>query len=239
VQNRYVGDIGDYAKYSLLNSVSRGLRLGIAWYLFPNEGHNADGKHIGYLRKPEIWQERDPQLFLTLRSLVESDERNVASLETSGALKANIFCSNQLECNSNSYLGRKTWRQEWFKAVSDKLYGCDIIFADPDNGLMQSEKFKLGRRKHWKSMPTCEVEELARGRCAVIYHHNSRYKGGHIAEIQFWLDTLKADLAVRVRYGTSRTFFFVNATPIIRQRAMDWAERFGNGTDKVQVLVRQ
>ncbi len=37
MQNRYVGDIGDYAKYSLLRALSRGCKLGVSWYLFPDE----------------------------------------------------------------------------------------------------------------------------------------------------------------------------------------------------------
>jgi hypothetical protein len=31
MQNRYVGDIGDYLKLSILRTLSRGYRLGVAW----------------------------------------------------------------------------------------------------------------------------------------------------------------------------------------------------------------
>lgn len=37
MQNRYVGDIGDFAKYGLLWALSPQKRLGVAWYLYPDE----------------------------------------------------------------------------------------------------------------------------------------------------------------------------------------------------------
>ena len=47
MQNRYVGDIGDFGKYHLLQELSMpDLKLGIVWYLIPNENHNSDGKHV-------------------------------------------------------------------------------------------------------------------------------------------------------------------------------------------------
>ena len=53
MQNRYTGDIGDFAKYGLLRALSKGKRLGVAWYLYPDEEDNTDGRHIDYLQQPE------------------------------------------------------------------------------------------------------------------------------------------------------------------------------------------
>ncbi len=51
IQDRYSGDIGDYGKLGLLRSLSRtGLRIGVNWYLTPDEDHNGDGRHTDYLR---------------------------------------------------------------------------------------------------------------------------------------------------------------------------------------------
>src|SRR5829696_4979011 len=49
MQDRYVGDVGDFGKYGLLRTLGAGLSLGVVWYLVPNESHNADGKHTSYL----------------------------------------------------------------------------------------------------------------------------------------------------------------------------------------------
>lgn len=46
MQDRYTGDSGDYIKYVLLRALSLGLKLGVAWYLYPDEDHNSDGKHV-------------------------------------------------------------------------------------------------------------------------------------------------------------------------------------------------
>ena len=52
MQDRYVGDMGDYVKLAILRALMPGERLGVAWWRFPDEVHNADGRHVGYLRKP-------------------------------------------------------------------------------------------------------------------------------------------------------------------------------------------
>lgn len=52
MQNRYTGDIGDFSKLGLLRTLhSAGLSIGLNWYLTPDETHNSDGRHVGYLRR--------------------------------------------------------------------------------------------------------------------------------------------------------------------------------------------
>src|SRR6478672_5257600 len=72
MQNRYVGDIGDYLKLGILRALSPGYRLGVAWWLFPDEGHNQDGRHVGYLQRPEQWRHHNPILFDALAEIVRS-----------------------------------------------------------------------------------------------------------------------------------------------------------------------
>ena len=49
MQNRYVGDIGDYGKYSLLKALAGSdLSLGILWYLNEAEEENGDGRYTTY-----------------------------------------------------------------------------------------------------------------------------------------------------------------------------------------------
>jgi hypothetical protein len=54
MQNRNVGDVGDYGKYALLRRLcgpdkTKPVRLGVIWCLFPDESATNDGKHISYL----------------------------------------------------------------------------------------------------------------------------------------------------------------------------------------------
>jgi hypothetical protein len=60
MQNRYVGDIGNYLKLGILRALSPGHRLGVAWWLYPDESHNRDGRHIGYLQRSDRWRHFDP-----------------------------------------------------------------------------------------------------------------------------------------------------------------------------------
>lgn len=73
MQNRYTGDIGDYVKLAILRALSPGYRLGVAWWLYPDENHNQDGRHTGYLNHPESWRHLDPDLFDTLHQIVVSN----------------------------------------------------------------------------------------------------------------------------------------------------------------------
>ena len=77
MQNRYVGDIGDYLKLGILRALSPGYRLGIAWWLYPDESHNRDGRHIGYLEQPERWRHYDPELFDALSHVVAHATRGI------------------------------------------------------------------------------------------------------------------------------------------------------------------
>ena len=50
MQNRYAGDVGDFGKLGMLRALAQSdLKVGVNWYLVPDENHNDDGKHIGYL----------------------------------------------------------------------------------------------------------------------------------------------------------------------------------------------
>jgi hypothetical protein len=93
MQNRYVGDIGDYLKLGVLRALSPGFHLGIAWWLFPDESHNRDGRHISYLNRPDQWRHFDPDLFDTLHEIVSSGRRHVHALEAAGVLPGAIFAS--------------------------------------------------------------------------------------------------------------------------------------------------
>lgn len=54
MKNQYVGDIGDYGKYSLLRDFAEaGVKVGINWYLTEDDGSN-DGKFVDYLKKGEM-----------------------------------------------------------------------------------------------------------------------------------------------------------------------------------------
>ena len=209
MQHRYTGDIGDYAKYGLLRDICGHVKLGVAWYLYPDEDNN-DGRHIPYLTKPEKWRHLDPELFDTLKQLVDNQKRSITQIERSGILGNATFSGVMLDFDGTPKQ-RSQHRAEWFTHTKQTLSHCDIVFADPDNGLCIDEKYRPTQRKFWKRMPLSEASALSDGRTGILYHHNSMFPGGHYKEIQFWLSQLgSSTLALYWRPYSPRTFFIVN-----------------------------
>ena len=226
MQNRYTGDIGDFAKYGLLRALADERRLGVAWYLYPDETHNKDGRHTDYLDHPDQWRHLDPELFDSLHSIVQSGRRTVKDIEQSGLFSEAVFSGQPLKFNGNKQ-ERSAQREAWFQATLNDLSDCDLVFADPDNGLRENEVYQHGAVKHWKSIPLAEVRALSAGRAAIIYHHNTRFRGGHAKEIQHWLDHLGPDsVALYWRKTSPRTFFIVHPTQDIRHRIDEFVDKW-------------
>jgi len=234
MQDRYVADIGDYVKLGLLRALAEGSRLGVAWYLFPNESHNSDGKHITYLRSRELWRSHDDELFDTLSTLVTQRTRSISSLESSRVLSNAIYANEPLQSDIVSSAERAQWRKGWFDRVVTNLASCDIVFADPDNGLCLDSRFSEWQRKDWKRLPLSEAYSLAENRTAIFYHHNSRYTGGHSAEIRYWLSQFNSETLALYWGGkgsmSPRTFFVVNPSEEISKKLAEFCKVWKQAT---------
>lgn len=225
MQDRYAGDIGDYVKFALLRALAPDRKLGVAWYLFPDESHNGDGRHTSYLDNPMVWRSLDPELFDALASV--RHRRNVASLEASGVLPGAIFASEPVPSSGVGAASRSLARSEWFSRTLETLQGCNLVFADPDNGLIDDSEHRRRSSKFGKQMPVGEALALAAGREAVLYHHNTRYPGGHDLEVEAWQRQLKCGaIAIRANAFSCRTFFILNPAAETAERAASFAARW-------------
>jgi hypothetical protein len=225
MQDRYAGDVGDFVKIGLLRALSPGRKLGVAWYRFPDEGHNGDGRHVDYLKDPHGKASRlDPELLDHLRSVVEV-KRSIRSLTP---ILGNVVSSDaSLDVSAIPIRKRRNWRQEWFRDVLNTLSGCDLVFADPDNGLTDDDDRRKGRSAFGKQIPLAEVLRLTDGRTGVIYHHNTRRSGGHDAEIDYWISQIgRPTLAVRAKAYNCRTFFVINPDEIIADRVREFCAQW-------------
>ncbi|MCX7381012.1 MAG: hypothetical protein NT133_06230 [Alphaproteobacteria bacterium] len=230
MQHRYVGDIGDFVKFAILRALFPEHRLGIAWWLYPDENHNEDGRHIDYLNKGMEWRHRDPGLFDSLRSIVDQGVRNISELERSSIIPGAVFANEPIPIPASN-ADRARARRAWFSRAVGALSDCDAVFADPDNGL-EPDRYSPSTTKAGKSIELSEVRRLAaNGRCAVVYHHQTRRKGGHLEEIEYWCKRLR-DLgfarvdALRASPYSPRAFFIINATDDIRSRARELHSRW-------------
>jgi hypothetical protein len=175
VQDRYAGDVGDFLKLGLLRHLAAptsaggaGLRVGVNWYLAPDEAHNADGRHTAYLhpgnRHHASLERCDPELMRILEAVVEKGARSVRALESSGVLpRGSITYSERLGQPGD---GRGDWHLRALGAMAE----ADVVFADPDNGFTVESRPKLH-----KYALTGELGDYAhRGQSLLVYQHMDR-----------------------------------------------------------------
>ena len=236
MQDRYAGDIGDFVKYALLRAISPERSLGVAWYLHPNEGPSGDGRHVSYLSNTKEWRYLDADLFDALKEIVFADHRSVAAVQRACLLPGSVFADERLQVSHVPVIKREKWRHAWFERVLQELASCGLIFADPDNGLSPDDRFRPSQKKSAKSISLREANILAKDRPLIVYHHNTRRKGGHRAEIRHWQDQLPGEVyAFYWRRWSNRTFFVINADAEVVPRLKCFAKRWA-GTKAELIL---
>ena len=230
MQNRYTADIGDFGKYGLLRAFCSPVddgsndRLGVVWYLVPDESHNADGKFTQYLehspKNDRRFRRCDPELYDALADIIRTKDRNVSSIRKCSILPpGTVFYEKLLTFDgtpANSPVARRkriAYRNGWVQDVLSATKDCDIIFVDPDNGL------EVGIKRHQKRGPKYvffdELEPYCkRGQSLVIYHHTSRRGTAEdqvrerLAQIEERLNS-GGTFALLYHRGSSRAFLVV------------------------------
>jgi hypothetical protein len=221
MQNRYVGDVGDFAKYALLRRLAgsleeRPIRLGIVWCLYPDESHNSDGSHVSYLRRPEF-AELDVELIRVLQSIVES-RRSISAVVGAGILPSETIFYDALArlprgapaMPRDRMLHRSKWLDDCFSLTE----GSELVFFDPDNGIEVASVPKhhpnAGKYIYW--------DELApfwkRGHALLIYHHLNRTRpaADQVAQMTVRLQSEFGGALVKplvFRRGSCRVFWLI------------------------------
>lgn len=243
MQDRYTGDVGDFGKFGLMRTLvasDSSLRLGLIWYLFPDEGHNADGKHIGYLESSERndrnFRACDNELYDRLRRLVASGKRQVSTVPTFGILpRSTVYFEEPLHFPS-APRERAEARAAWFARALEHTAECDIVVLDPDNGM----ECRITKREP-KAGKYVYLDEIAsiveRGQSVVLYQHLDRSAS---AAIQ--IERRAGLLVARLRLTTpplalrhsSRVYYFLSQPrheglihhAITRLTSGPWARHF-------------
>ena len=172
MQNRYAGDIGDFGKLGLLRSLSRtGLRIGVNWYLTPGKEHNGDGRHTDY----DSFRSCDEELWRKLREIANSDQRSVAALENADLLDA-AYYHEVLDFRGTVH--RSSVREKWHSDALARLADADIVFLDPDNGLMVKSADKTTRANKYVTLKEI-ADYCGQGSSVIWYQHKARYRNSH------------------------------------------------------------
>jgi hypothetical protein len=169
MKNQYFGDINDFRKYGLLRVLHRvtQLRVGVCWFLTEDDG-GGDGELRSYLVKPERWRNYDPPLYDTLRRLNDASIRRSVTLAQKSALIPTASYFDALLTDDRAA------RAEYFGRAQQALGHCDVIFADPDNGIEVSST-KLGSSGSSRYVYWPELRAIyTAGQSILIYQHFPR-----------------------------------------------------------------
>ena len=211
MQNRYAGDVGDFGKLGMLRCIeSCGIKIGVNWYLVEDESHNQDGKHVGYLRDNKFIG-LDEELRNALNSLVVNNRRSINNIEKLQLLQSDIYYNDVLKAVNGSV---KELRSDWHKEGLSKLRDAELVFMDPDNGLLPPS-VSAGSVKSIKYVTKDEIVDYYQaGYSVVFYSHRTREKLNtylHRFDELFNSEQIKGVTITGISFkrGTVRDYFFV------------------------------
>jgi len=217
MKNQYFGDIGDYGKYGLLKFLAqRDVKIAVNWYLTKDEKNKpGDGGFIDYLKDKNEWKylNYDKDLFVTLKEMVlpEPGIRDVKQFELKNAIPDVIYYHKELNLREPKTVAeRKAYRDEWHRKALITCEGADLVFLDPDNGLMEKPKYTKTAEKY---IFPCEVAEYyKRGQNVVYYCHKGRRKPGPWESYKQYMMHCLPDAAfmgLTFHRGTQRSYIFI------------------------------
>ncbi len=174
MQDRYAGDIGDYGKIALLKELhNQGLSIGVNWYrtlpLASEKKANGNYKqNDGGFSISSKLKECDPVLAKKLTDIFNSkDRRSIHALERADLIPDAVFFSDTVPVEK-----REDWHAQALSFF--RKNNTDMIFLDPDNGLLVPSVKKESPR----SVKFTFYEEVANylddNRSVLIYNHRSR-----------------------------------------------------------------
>ena len=182
MQDRYVGDIGDYGKFALLRLMEQhGFYLGVNWYNTSPEKKPEDKEANtpktpekvgdGRYRIPEKYRLCDEELADKLTEIFDHPSRSINMLESTSILKTGRYVHGLVPRDSEK---RLEWHNEAIKALAD----CDTIFLDPDNG-MEVKSAPRGSAKSVKYVLYPELADylyLSGDKVVILYQHRPRVR---------------------------------------------------------------
>ena len=232
MQDKYVGDVGDYGKYALLNAlVDTSFCLGVVWYLNVGVEANEHGKFTEYSDLKDC----DPNLFRKLKYLVGENRRLTSEIECSDILPPGVAfyrqpvpappkpCLSQLRRDA-----QKKNREDWFFDAKAKVAHAEVVFLDPDNGIAGSKCLKHHRR----SVKYVFLDEVAalvqRGQSVIIYQHQQRKKlEDQISQQQERL-AFSSSVVFALSFRPSRIYYVLPANARHKHILLERAQRFAS-----------
>lgn len=156
MKNQYVGYIEDYGKLGLLHAFEEmGIRVGINWYLTPDEGERDEKRMECVFRIEEEYkgirttfhptreelEECDRSLSFDFWSTLQRSHVTVKDVEKSWIFRRALYYSEPLDFSgfSREASEREQRRRDWFAGSMEALSGAELIYLDADRGLAERE----------------------------------------------------------------------------------------------------
>ena len=210
MKNQYIGDIGDYGKYSMLRFFSfLDIKIGINWYLCPDDGRK-DGNHTEYLHD-ERMRIYDPEVYDMLKQLAFQPDKHIQLVENSGILDGMVFYHELLDLEAVHWSMRAEKRKIWHQGGLTALRDADLIFADPDNSLTTTKKPSAKDAQKF-ILPEEITDYFQMGKDIVYYHHRSRKNEAGWMEEKVQIKKYLPDaclLALALHRWSYRVYIFV------------------------------
>lgn len=171
MQDRYAGDIGDYGKIGLIRALqSQGLSIAINWYLVEplDVEKKADGtfkQEDGKYLIPEKLKNCDSVLAAELTRIAMSGHRSVKDLEKAEFVPDAIYFNEPVTVLD---------RIGWHCRAMETIKGADVVFVDPDNGMLVKSVGKKSARSSKYTFYEEVRDYVQRGQSVLIYNHRCR-----------------------------------------------------------------
>ncbi len=213
MQDRYAGDIGDFGKFGLLRYLkATGYSLGVNWYLPPDES-NGDGKLTKYLENTseQGFRKYDEVLWAKLKTVVSTD-RSVCALERADILNATYY-HDRLDFDGLSRQERDALRTRWHQKALKQLKNLDIVFLDPDNGIIVPSACHTRRESKYILRQEL-IDYYKQGSSIIYYQHKARrgdlyYTDQHKSIVGSSEFEGSSSLAVKFTKTSLRYYFFI------------------------------
>ena len=208
MQDSYVGNIADFAKYGLLRALTgiepkgEPLSLGVVWY-YNGPGKRGHDRMWAYLREPDKYQTCDEDLFKRLRVFTNTEKRCIRKVMDLGILgDAAHFCDDV----------SRGPRADWLDRALERTEESRIVFLDPDKGLAPPSQQGRNSPRH---AYLHEVKPFVKRRqTAVMYQSYWRREKGDTRdhEMRRWREELPNELPLAAApriLGTAQCVFIV------------------------------
>ena len=180
MQDRYVGDVGDFAEPGLPRALMEGrkFKLGEARHRVPDETGGRDGDKIKHLDRAGLRSEFDREPFDRPHRLrkVAGDRRTIVSPPP---VLPGAVPFNESMIATDEQGNRRVWRKKRFARVLQHLSGRDPVFADPGDDIADDEDRQKGKKEIRKRIPLEGIRSAVRDHCAEINHRDLQVGGGH------------------------------------------------------------